>query len=104
MVLIFSRSLKSDIGIVLEATHSYPGVLRIEARKRFLARLIEATDSALSKHDQVLIPATTRLGRVKATIPACVACDRPLRNKGRRPKECDEERKEVYLGADQGEQ
>ena len=44
---------------------------------------MEATDVALSKHDQILIPSASRLGRIKANIPTCVACDRPLRSKQR---------------------
>ncbi|CAM9541282.1 unnamed protein product [Phaeothamnion confervicola] len=59
-----------------------PGALKREARQRMCKKLIEAIDAALSKHDQVLIAGNTRFGRVKA-IPHCVACDRPLRSKGR---------------------
>ena len=39
---------------------------------------------ALSKFDQVDIPASTRLGRIGASLPTCVACDRPLSTKGKR--------------------
>ena len=63
-----------------------PGALRLEARKLYLARLIDATDSALSKHDQVLVSAQTRIGRIKPTTAVCVACDRPMRGKTRKGK------------------
>lgn len=79
------ESLKLDFNVALEVAFSHPGALRLEARTIFRARLIDAVDLALSKHDQVLIPATTRLGRaVKASVPTCVACDRPLRSKTRK--------------------
>jgi len=72
----------------LEKTYPRPGALRQEARLIYVARLMEAIDAALSKHDQVLISANTRLGRVRRTLqklpPVCVACDRPLRNKARK--------------------
>lgn len=58
--------------------------LRWEARSIFLARVVEATDMALSKHDQILLPGSTRLGRTRplsANITVCVACDRPMRRK-----------------------
>jgi hypothetical protein len=50
----------------------------------YIGRVVDAIDAALSKHDQVFIPATTRLGRVRAMVPTCVACDRPLTTKSRR--------------------
>ena len=77
------NSLKSELGIALEAVYPDPGALRLEARTKFLARLMDATDVALSKHEQILIPSESRLGRIKANIPTCVACDRPLRSKQR---------------------
>lgn len=54
---------------------------------------MDAINAALSKHDQVFIPATTRLGRVRASIPTCMACDRPLSTKGRKPTADDKEKK-----------
>jgi len=60
--------------------------LRWEARAIFLARIADAIDVALSKHDQILLPASTRLGRLRpstAAVTVCVACDRPMRRKGR---------------------
>ena len=42
-------------------------------------------EAALSKHDQILLPAATSLGRVRplsANVTVCVACDRPMRRKG----------------------
>ena len=79
-------SLKSEIGTLVENAYPDPGALRLEARMRYVARLIDATDSALSKHDQVVVSSTTRLGRIRASIPVCMACDRPLRNKARKGK------------------
>ncbi|KAL7553967.1 hypothetical protein ACHAWF_017325 [Thalassiosira exigua] len=93
--------LKSDLGTLLEKASAYQAVadkkdpssscrglgLRWEARAIFLARLAEATEVALSKHDQILPPASTRLGRVRplsANVTICVACDRPMRQKGTR--------------------
>ena len=49
-----------------------------------MARIVDAINAALSKHDQVCIPASTRLGRVRVSVPTCVACDRPLSTQGRR--------------------
>lgn len=45
---------------------------------------MDAVATALSKHDQVLIPASTRLGRIQALVPTCMACDRPLTSKARK--------------------
>ncbi|KAL3817784.1 hypothetical protein ACHAXA_005817 [Cyclostephanos tholiformis] len=59
--------------------------LRWEARAIFLARVIDAINAELSKHDQIILPAPTRMGRVRSTSSAdatvCVACDRPMRLK-----------------------
>ncbi len=60
------------------------GTIRLEARSRYVARTIDAIEAALSKHDQVTVPATTRLGRVRASVPVCVACDRPLTTRGKK--------------------
>lgn len=61
--------------------------LRWEARANFLARVADAINAALSKHDQIILPASTRIGRVRPTSSAnatvCVACDRPMRLKSR---------------------
>lgn len=89
--------LKSELGALLEVASSYPtendssttrGMgLRWEARAIFLARVADATTSFLGKHDQILLPASTRLGRVRplsANVIVCLACDRPLRLKGPR--------------------
>jgi hypothetical protein len=62
--------------------------LRWEARAIFLARVVDAINAALSKHDQILLPAATALGRVRplsANVTVCMACDRPMRRKGSRP-------------------
>lgn len=59
--------------------------LRWEARVIFLARIFDAVNAALSKHDQVLLPASTRIGKVaslsSAKVNVCMACDRPMRTK-----------------------
>ena len=75
----------------VEAGNPDAGALRLEARHKFQARLIDSIDSALSKHDQVLITGSSRASRVKAAVPACVACDRPLRTKARKGKLMEEE-------------
>lgn len=95
--------LKSELGtllervsaIVLEASNKHDSNalsastrglgLRWEARAIFLARLVDAVNAALSKHDQILLPASTRIGRVgpssSANVNVCMACDRPMRTK-----------------------
>jgi len=78
---IMNSSLKQDVQKCVEEIHSYPGALRLGARTRYLARLIDATAAALSKHDQILVVPSTRFGKVRPNIPVCVACDRPLRSK-----------------------
>lgn len=65
----------------LEEAKAKPGIIRSEARDRFLKLLTKALDVGLSKFDQVTIPGSTRLGRLK--IPSCIACDRPLVSKVR---------------------
>jgi len=66
----------------LEKFEGNTGAVRSEARSKYIERVYEATDAALSKHDQVLISAEfTRVGRTK--LSTCVACDRPLRNKSK---------------------
>jgi hypothetical protein len=102
------RELKSELGTLLEqaTTSSQSTViadtcnkkdsassittarglgLRWEARAIFLARVIDAINAELSKHDQIILPASTRVGRIRSTSSAdatvCVACDRPMRLK-----------------------
>eukprot|EP01041_Mallomonas_annulata_P002401 gene2401-4658_t len=65
----------------VEANHPQTGIIRAEAREKFTRQLAKAMDVALSKHDQVMVPGSTRFGRIK--IPTCIACDRPLLNKVR---------------------
>lgn len=79
--------LRIDFSSKIDEIHQKPGMSRLEARNKFIGRIIDATDSALSKHDQVLITTSTRVGRVKPSLTTCVACDRPLRNKARRMTE-----------------
>ena len=71
---------------LMEEESEKPGALRLEARTKFVARLMDGIDSALSKHDQVLITGSSRASRIKASVPVCVACDRPLRTKARKGK------------------
>jgi len=88
--------LKSELGTLLEQSSSVAentsrndsssatrGLgLRWEARAIFLARIVDAVTSFLGKHDQLMLPPCTRLGRVRplsANVTVCVACDRPMR-------------------------
>ena len=98
--------LKSELGTLLEQAssaiidasknHDYSSSthnstrglgLRWEARAIFLARIVDSVNAALSKHDQILLPAPTRIGRVGSLTTAnvnanvCMACDRPMRTK-----------------------
>jgi hypothetical protein len=77
-------SLKKRLEEALEDAFPNAGAIRLETRTIYVARVIDAINTALSKHDQVVIPASTRLGRVRAAVPACMACDRPLTTKGRK--------------------
>ena len=70
--------------MALDKAYPDAGAVRLEARLRYVGRVVDAVDAALSKHDQIFIPSSTRLGRVKASAPTCVACDRPLTTKGKR--------------------
>jgi hypothetical protein len=87
------EELKTSLSSELERV-TFPGVvnspesstrglgLRWEARAIFLPRVIDAVKAALSKHDQIVLPSSTRLGRVRpeaANVIVCVACDRPMR-------------------------
>ncbi|KAL9181954.1 hypothetical protein ACHAXT_012297 [Thalassiosira profunda] len=87
------RELKSGLGKLLEQASAHDPSssrgkgLRWEARAIFLARVSDAVEAALSKHDQILLPASTRLGRVRplsANVQVCLGCDRPLPRKGNR--------------------
>jgi len=84
---------KTNLQDALNDTFPNAGAIRLEARNIFVARVIDVINAALSKHDQVFIPATTRLGRVRASIPTCMACDRPLSTKWRKPTSVDAEKK-----------
>ena len=80
------EGLKSDLCLALETVHPDAGLLKLEARSRFINRLMEATDSALSKHDQIVIETNSRIGKMRSSsksVPVCVACDRPLRSRRR---------------------
>jgi len=70
--------------------------LRWEARAVFLPKVVSSLEAALSKHDQIVLPAATRLGRVRplfANATVCVACDRPMRRKTARTPADGEKRK-----------
>lgn len=88
------EGIKIELGTELEHV-TYPGEvtsesstrglgLRWEARALFLSRVVDAMNASLSKHDQILVPAPTALGRVRplsANVTVCMACDRPMRRK-----------------------
>ena len=80
MLCSFKKSLEES----LDDAFPNAGAIRLEARMIYVARVVDAINAALSKHDQVIIPASTRLGRVQAVVPTCMACDRPLTRKGRK--------------------
>ena len=97
--------LRREFEMLINISSPDAGALRLEARHKFGARMMDAIDSALSKHDQVLITGSSRASRIKAAVPACVACDRPLRTKARKGKLMEEEgkqRKEGKEGAGAG--
>ena len=92
--------LKSELGTLLEQASSSSCLsndsasctttarglgIRWEARAIFLARVADAINAALSKHDLIIHTASTRIGRVRPTsstsATVCVACDRPMRLK-----------------------
>ncbi|GMI58455.1 hypothetical protein TeGR_g11933 [Tetraparma gracilis] len=87
------QEVKREFDTLMEIREPEAGALRLEARHKFVARMMDAIDSALSKHDQVLITGSSRASRIKASVPACVACDRPLRTKARKGKLMEEEAK-----------
>ena len=99
------EELKSNLPSELERI-SYPGAvdlpdattrglgLRWEARTIFVARVLDATKAALSKHDHLSLPAQTRLGRTRpasANVTVCVACDRPMRKRSDRIQQAKED-------------
>mgnify|MGYP000011478644 FL=1 len=84
------QEVKQEWEEMMNTESESPGALRLEARTKFVARLMDSIDSALSKHDQVLITGSSRASRIKASIPTCVACDRPLRTKARKGKLMEE--------------
>ena len=75
---IFSQY--SDVADPVDKTTRGAGI-RWEARTIFLSRIGEALNAALSKHEQIFLMPTTRMGRVDpmSSITYCVACDRPMR-------------------------
>jgi len=77
----------------LEEVNPDPGALRLEARAIYLGRLVDAVTVALTKHDPLGIPVSTRLGRIGASLPTCMACDRPLNTRGKKTRAFIEEDK-----------
>jgi hypothetical protein len=75
--------LRARLETTLDEASPGAGSQRLEARTKFISRVIDATEAALSRFDQVLVPMSARLSKVKATVPTCMACDRPLRIKER---------------------
>ena len=73
------NSFIADVARVQSESHPQSGMLRNEARNKFIGCLQRALMIAMSKHDQVLVVGNSRLGRMK--IPSCIACDRPLLTK-----------------------
>lgn len=66
----------------MEKVNPEPGTVRLEARVRYLTKVTDAIVTTLSKHDQILVPSSTRLGRVHASsVSVCIACDRPLKSR-----------------------
>ena len=65
----------------VENSGEHVGIIRQEAREKFIFQLHKAMQTSISKHDQVLVIGNSRFGRLK--IPSCIACDRPLLNKVR---------------------
>lgn len=79
-----SKKLEAFINGVREIiVHSnpQPGIIRHDARDKFLKLTKRAFELCMTKHNQVLNIGSSRLGRIK--IPTCIACDRPLVEKAR---------------------
>ncbi len=93
MISTTTISFKEELNSALDQAYPGAGAIRLEARTRFLGRVVDAIDAALSKHDHVFIPASTRLGRIRASVPTCVACDRPLTSKCRKLPEIEKSEK-----------
>jgi len=77
--------------LYFEASVSRPeaaGAPRESARRKFLTRVMETVDAALSKNSTVVMLAHTRFGRIQA-LPTCVACDRPLPTRSRKEAPLD---------------
>lgn len=70
-----------EVKSIAEQNYPKPGIVRLDAREKFLRQLRKGLELFMSKHDQVLIMGSSSFGRVK--IPVCIACDRPLLEKGR---------------------
>ena len=79
-----SKKLEAFLNEVREiVVHSnpQPGIIRHDARDKFLKLTKRAFELCMTKHNQVLNIGSSRLGRIK--IPTCIACDRPLVEKAR---------------------
>ena len=80
-IMFVTNSLRAEIETDLSRVHPDPGALRLEARTRFLNRVISAVDTALSKYETVCVPSSTTFGRVRVGQTVCLACDRPFKEK-----------------------
>lgn len=96
--IYLNNSFKEELGELLNQAYPDAGTVRLEARSRYIGRVVDTIEAALSKHDQVFIPASTRLGRVRASVPVCVACDRPLTTRGKRSSSDLEKPPEISTG------
>mmetsp|Transcript_2917 Transcript_2917/g.4232 ORF Transcript_2917/g.4232 Transcript_2917/m.4232 type:complete len:190 (-) Transcript_2917:19-588(-) len=94
--LYYRNSFKEELSNALDQALPDAGAIRLEARARYIGRVVDAIDAALSKHDHIFIPASTRLGRVRATVPTCVACDRPLTSKCRKLHWLDKDLYQIF--------
>jgi len=57
--------------------HPEAGALKLEARGTFFKKVSEGLEMALSKFEKILVIGQSR---ISATVPKCIACDRPLLN------------------------
>jgi len=80
---ILVAKLRSRLEKAVGEAYPHAGVQRMEARMKFISRVVEATETSLSKYDQIVVPISARLAKVRASVPTCMACDRPLRMKER---------------------
>jgi hypothetical protein len=84
--IVLVDALRKGMNSTLEEAHSCPGALRLEARSKFTAKLVEATEMALSRHERAMTCLNTRFGKRGLVnghdTVTCMGCDRPLRIRG----------------------